>query len=104
MIEAGEVELISSHVLEYENSKNPFPERKKWVNYYLNFAKFVQETNDEIKERALTLKNIGIEPVDALHLASAEVSGADYFLTCDDDIPKKYARLKEKRLNVCKES
>jgi len=40
MIEAGEVELVSSSVLAYENSRNPFPERKAWVNNCLELAKF----------------------------------------------------------------
>jgi hypothetical protein len=38
MVEAGELELVSSSVLEYENSKNPFPLRKKWVECCLKLA------------------------------------------------------------------
>ena len=33
----------------------------------------------------------GIKSLDALHLACAEASGCDYFLTCDDRIVKRYA-------------
>jgi predicted nucleic acid-binding protein len=101
MIETGEVELISSWVLEFENSRNPFAERRQWVTYYLSFASSVQEANDRIKKRATTLEKVGIDSIDALHIASAEVSGATHFLTCDDDILKKYTQLPEKRLNVC---
>ena len=36
-------------------------------------------------EKAETLK-----PLDALHVASAEAAGADYFLTCDDRLPRHY--------------
>ncbi|MEN8215136.1 MAG: hypothetical protein ABFS56_01910 [Pseudomonadota bacterium] len=43
-----------------------------------------------MKRRALDLETEGIKPVDALHLASAEFVGCDYFLTCDDRMVKRY--------------
>lgn len=36
------------------------------------------------------MERIGIKPLDALHLASAEAAAADYFLTCDDRLIKRY--------------
>jgi len=36
------------------------------------------------------LEGQGLEPVDALHLACAEEAKAEYFITCDDRIIKKY--------------
>lgn len=97
MIESGDVELVSSRVLGFENSRNPFPYRRVWIDYYLSFAKHSQELNKTIKERAQVLEKEGLNPIDALHLACAEVAQADYFLTCDDKIIKRY---KAKRVKV----
>ncbi|UCE06159.1 MAG: PIN domain-containing protein [bacterium] len=43
----------------------------------------------EIENRANEFVNIGINPLDALHLASAEYIQVDYFCTCDDKFFKK---------------
>ena len=81
--EKGVIKLVSSSILEYENSINPFALRKKWVENLMQRVHYCQELNDEIIERAQKLKKQGLQVVDALHLASAEVAGSDYFLTCD---------------------
>lgn len=47
--------------------------------------------SDPIEQRAAALEALGLKPLDALHAASAEATGADYFLTCDDRLPRRYA-------------
>ena len=37
-----------------------------------------------IEEKAAAFVDLGIKPLDALHLASAIEAQADYFCTCDD--------------------
>lgn len=37
-----------------------------------------------IERRAIEFSQLGVKMLDALHLAAAEVAGADYFCTCDD--------------------
>jgi len=90
LIEGKKVKLVNSSVIEYENSKNPFPERKIWISVYLSKATFYQELNLKIKERAREISKLKIPPIDSLYLSSAEVAGVDYFLTCDYDIIRKY--------------
>ena len=41
------------------------------------------------------MNELGFPDIDALHIASAEKSRADYFVTCDDDIIKLYKRHKD---------
>ena len=72
MIEAEEIELVSSSVLEYENNKNPFVFRQTWIKYYLSFAKHIQEINESIRKRASSLEKKKIGNIDALHLGCAE--------------------------------
>ncbi len=49
--------------------------------------------NKTIEKRAKQFELAGIKPLDALHLASAEVAKADYFCTCDDKFMRKAKRL-----------
>jgi predicted nucleic acid-binding protein len=83
MIETQQIELVSSSVLEYENSRNSQPDRAAAVNLWLNLSQHYQELTPAIRLRAKALEETGIKPVNALHVASAEASGSDYFLTCD---------------------
>jgi predicted nucleic acid-binding protein len=45
--------------------------------------------NERIEKRAARFVALGIKPLDALHLASAEEAKATYFCTCDDRLLKK---------------
>lgn len=52
MVETELVELVSSSVLEYENSRNPFPVKQEAMNRYLQMAEFRQVVNEGIRQRA----------------------------------------------------
>ena len=41
-------------------------------------------------ERASILEEQGLKPIDALHVASAEISDSQYFLACDDRLIRRY--------------
>ena len=83
LIETQQIQLVNSSVLEYENTKNPFPIIQKAIQQYLTQASFFQSLNETIRQRAKQLENAGIKPIDALHVASFEASESDYFITCD---------------------
>lgn len=90
LIEQKKIVLVNSSVIEYENFKNPFLERKIWISAYLSKSYFYQRIDATIKMRAGELESLRISSIDSLHLAAAERSKADYFITCDYDIIKKY--------------
>ncbi len=92
---SGSIMIIGSSVLAYENSKNPFSEHKERIANYLSVATKPIRLNDSIKKTALQMEGIGIDSIDALHLAFAEFGEAEYFVTCDNDIIKKAARHKD---------
>ena len=52
---------------------------------------FIEIDNPDI-ERAKFLKGLGFSDIDALHIALAERSEVDYFITCDDEITKLYKK------------
>ncbi len=50
----------------------------------------IQTLNDSLAKRAQEIEVMGIKGLDALHLACAERLKADYFVTCDDRMIRKY--------------
>lgn len=90
LVENDEAELVRSafHVL--ENNENPLPERKEWVAACLNLARHSAPVTDEMEQRAKALVKAGLKPLDAAHVAAAETAAADFFVTCDDQLIRKY--------------
>lgn len=93
------VELMSSTVLQYENRQNPSPIKRAFMQAYLDIANFQQPLNQSVIQRAATLKEQGIQLIDSLHIASAEVSACDYVLTCDKRLINRCQNLALKVLN-----
>ncbi|MBI3958843.1 MAG: PIN domain-containing protein [Chloroflexi bacterium] len=91
----GEVELISSEALEFEIEKNPLGTRREYAESALGSARYRVAMNDTVELRAHTFRNFGIQPLDALHLASAEEAAADYFCTCDDRFLKRAKTIRD---------
>jgi predicted nucleic acid-binding protein len=99
LIESQSVELVNSGVLEYENSRNPFPVKQKLMSKYLKLANIYQFVNKDIKQRAEQLEMHGIKAIDALHVAAAEISKSDYFITCDKRLINRCRELTIKVIN-----
>jgi predicted nucleic acid-binding protein len=83
MIETELFKLVSSSVLEYDNSRNPYPIKQEAMNRSLKTAQLRQEVNEPIQQRAEQLEHNGLKAIDALHVACAEAVGSDWFITCD---------------------
>lgn len=90
LIEKQIIDIVSSDILLFENSKNPYNERNVFVSSVLKMARSSQALNTKILKRSQELETDGIKGVDALHLACAEELNVDCFITCDDKIIKKY--------------
>ena len=90
LIEKRIISIVSSDVLVYENSRNPYAERQIFVTSVLRKARVIQTLNDNLAKRAQEIEVLGIKGVDALHLACAERLKANYFVTCDDRMIRKY--------------
>src|SRR5829696_6661854 len=81
---AGGASLAASDALTFETDRNPHPVRRAYAAGVLAGAAARQPLTPALAARAAELGAAGLAPLDALHLASAEASGADYFCTCDD--------------------
>lgn len=91
----GKLQLIWSHILEYENMQNPFIERR---NAIIEWKKIAAENIGGAKNvvaRASEFTRHGVKSKDALHIACAIEGKAEYFLTTDDKLLNKLAKTKE---------
>jgi predicted nucleic acid-binding protein len=86
-IEEGTDELVSSSVLDFENSADPDRDRRELVDGVLSMAGLRVSAQEREKNRSRALFALGFSEYDSLHLACAETSGADVFLTTDDRLP-----------------
>ncbi len=85
LIEMEQHTLVWSFVLEYENSRNPFIDRKAHIESVASLCREVVEPNKEIKSIAKSImEKSSAKQRDALHLACAIHNKCDYFVTCDD--------------------
>lgn len=80
---SGEWQLISSEVLDYEIDSMLDKWKKSKVKQLCKLATDKIVLNDIIKKRAIELQTHGIKAFDSLHLASAEHTKVDVFLTTD---------------------
>jgi len=91
-IEKGRYSLVCSEALVYENSKNPDNMRRERISSYFDLAQEFIALEESDFERAKVLRTMGFSDMDALHIASAEKGGIDFFITCDDWIVNLYKR------------
>ncbi|MEK6590982.1 MAG: PIN domain-containing protein [Nitrospinota bacterium] len=83
----GKLFLLSSDILVYEVSNILSFNIKTEVVKYLSLCKNRVEEGKDIKDLAIVIRDrCSIKDRDALHLASAIIGKADYFLTCDNKI------------------
>jgi hypothetical protein len=93
-VETAELIRASAQVL--ENSLNPVQARREAVALWLAQAPVVTLSDEDLIRRTADLIALGFKNFDAFHLASAELSGADVFLTVDLPLLKLATRLTEK--------
>lgn len=86
---AGEIELVWSYILNYENAANPFEERRTAIRSWGTRCVVDIVETPELLENARSLVALGIQSKDALHVACAVEAGCEYFLTTDDELLKK---------------
>ena len=100
LVESAEVELVASAVVAYENSRNPFADRREWVERVMALAADYQPVTPAIRERAVSLQESGIKSLDALHVATAEAASAAWFITVDNRLIRNYRRRPDQGLTI----
>ncbi|MEA5569356.1 PIN domain-containing protein [Anabaena sp. UHCC 0399] len=95
----GTWKLINSSALIAELNQTPDLSRLENVKKLLGIAKIKVINSAFIENRAAELQQLGFSSYDATHIASAERSQADVFLTTDDRLFKK-AQKNSQLINV----
>ena len=98
-IKDGDLQLLWSFVIDYENSLNPYEDIRQEIAQISSLAAETIPPDEAILKSAQSFENMGLKPRDALHLACALKGGAEYFLTCDDKLIKKTMNVNLKVMN-----
>jgi len=96
---SGTFQLIWSYILDYENNRNPYQERKLRIKKWKRYAIEDVEENPVVIETAKILNKKGFHKIDSLHIACAIISKSEYFLTTDDQILKRARLLNDIKIN-----
>lgn len=88
-VESRAVSLVSSEVLAYEIGQIPDSGRRSDTLQCLALAQESLDLTADAETLAGALADLGISPMDALHLAIASIAGVDYFATCDDKLIRR---------------
>ena len=83
-IRNGVYDLVWSYILDYENGKNPYEEKRLAIAPWKEISSFcVAEETEDILIFAESLASKGIKTYDALHISCAVAAHCEYYLTTD---------------------
>lgn len=91
LIKNGEVELVTSYVLEYENSCNKSLQKLLAIKGFMDKYATVhvtEKSRETVEKDARAIIETGIKEKDACHVASALLANCDYFISTDDRLLK----------------
>ena len=80
--------------MDYENSRNPFRERREQIIKWRTYSDSDIDESEEVLNIASMMMENGIKKLDSLHLACAIKANTDHFLTTDDGVIKKAKHIK----------
>ena len=85
----GNLDLIWSFIIHYENNDNPFVDKKKQIALWESKSTEIVSFTHEIQSQAENIMKLGIKTKDALHIACAISAKADAFITTDRKLLNK---------------
>ena len=85
----GRHQLVWSHILEYENSLNPFIGNRTSIAEWRKYSVVTVTHGEPLVKIAHHVMRLGIKEYDALHVAAAVTANAELFITTDDRLAKK---------------
>lgn len=89
-IKEGVYDLVWSYILDFENGKNPYEEKRLAIAPWRDIASScVSEETEDILLFAESLATKGIKTFDALHISCAVAEHCEYYLTTDKKLLNK---------------
>ena len=81
--------VIGSDAIDFEISRIPDLDKRVMVQILSTMHDAHVKVDAGVEKRAFELKRLGLKPLDALHVACAEKTRAEVFLTTDDNLLNK---------------
>lgn len=86
LIKGGNIELVWSYILDFENNQNPFLEKRHAILKWKRISVVDISESASIISKANKLMSFGLKSKDAIHVACATEGKAEYFITTDDKL------------------
>ena len=99
LVKQGRVHLLWSFMLDFENSANPFKDRREWIFKWEYYAKENIVLNKTITEYSEQLTALSFKKKDAVHISCAIAGNSEYFITTDKGILNKKDKIKDIRIS-----
>ena len=100
-IENGNLELVTSYMLHFENNQRPDENQRDEITKFIKSYRKIHigiDNAENLLESVKKIMSTGIKRKDAYHVASAILANCDYFLSTDERL-LKYNSDKLKLLN-----
>ena len=91
MIRQEKIELVTSYILDFENSNNRSIQKKQTIEKFMKEYAALYVSNkkeNDITRIANAIMRTGIKEKDAYHVACAVIAECNYFVTTDDRLLK----------------
>ena len=87
----GGLDLVTSTILYYENSRNDCWEARETIEEFMvhNEREYISMESEAVKEIQKRVMKTGLKFYDSYHVACALCSSCDFFITVDDRILKR---------------
>ena len=90
-IRGKEAAFVTSDILVFEIQRIISPAKRAKVSIYLRLRQgYHAATTETLSIANEIIRNFKLSPRDALHAASALLGNAQYFLSCDDGVTKRF--------------
>ena len=87
-VRMGQFRLCWSFMLDYENSKNPYDEKRSMIAPWKEIATVYCTPSEAVLMRGKQITKDGVSSNDALHIACAMECQCEYFITTDKRLTK----------------
>ncbi|MFK7910621.1 MAG: PIN domain protein [Akkermansiaceae bacterium] len=88
-IRSGELQLVWSYIMDFENDANPFEDRRNSISQWRDLATIDISESEEVVARAEDLSRLGFKAKDSIHLSCAIEAQCKIFLSTDKGILNK---------------
>ena len=88
-IRNGKYSLCWSFMLDYENGKSPYEEKREAIAPWKQISDDYCSPSESIRSRSKEIMERGVKHFDALHIACAIENGCEYFITTDKRLTNK---------------